>query len=179
MNRTIVLVSIILLLCQAILAQAESKPVLVPEKIMKAEFKSLNDNSSIQFPEYKGKIVVVFLWASWCGPCRLSVKSLNNLSKDFSKRGVVFIGLTFDEPQADVKAVRKFIRQSKPNFRLGWIKYELANEWANNKLIVPQFIVFTGEGVLLKWFIGYSLQQTPGRLRDGLEQALAAIPQPP
>jgi thiol-disulfide isomerase/thioredoxin len=175
MNKTITLISIIFLFCQSTPSQTESNPNVVPENVMKAEFKSLDNNSTIRFPEYKGKIIVAFLWASWCGPCRLSVKSLNNLNRDFSKRGVELIGLTFDNPQTDARAVRKFIRLSKPKFKLGWIKYELANEWAQNKLIVPQFILFTGEGVIIKRFIGYDLNKTPGRLREAIEQALVAL----
>jgi thiol-disulfide isomerase/thioredoxin len=176
MSKAIILVFIILLFYQNAFSQTDTKPALMPESIMKAEFEPLGGIPTIRFPDYKGKIVVAFLWASWCIPCGYSVESLNILSKDFSRRGVEIIGLTFDDPKIDMKAVRKFIRQWKPKLKLGWIKYELANEWAQNKLIVPQFIVFTGDGVLISKVIGNKRNKTPRRLLEVVEQAVATLP---
>jgi thiol-disulfide isomerase/thioredoxin len=161
------------------LSQSETQPDSMPENVMKAEFKSLRNDSTIRFSEQKGKLVVGFLWASWCGPCRLSVESLNALNQEFSARGVEVIGLTFDNPQTDARDVRKFIRQSKPKFRSFWIEAELAKELTHNKPIIPQFIVFTGDGVIIKRFLGYRMDKTPDRIREVLEQALTTLPAKP
>jgi thiol-disulfide isomerase/thioredoxin len=63
---------------------------------------------AIQLADVKGrKIVVVEFWATWCGPCRVSIPHLTDLQKKFADRGVVVIGVS-DE---DVSKVRPFVDQ--------------------------------------------------------------------
>src|SRR5207237_651391 len=45
-----------------------------------------------------GKIYVVEFWATWCPPCRASIPHLSELNKRFKDKGVVFIGVTDEEP---------------------------------------------------------------------------------
>lgn len=51
---------------------------------------------------FKGKVIFVDFWASWCNPCRESFPVLNELSKKYSDRGVVIIGVNLDETRADM-----------------------------------------------------------------------------
>jgi thiol-disulfide isomerase/thioredoxin len=48
------------------------------------------------------KVVVVEFWATWCGPCRVSIPHLTEMQKKFAKRDVIFIGVS-DETSAKVK----------------------------------------------------------------------------
>jgi len=57
----------------------------------------------IDLAEAKGKqVVVVEFWATWCGPCRVSIPHLTELQKKFEERGVAFVGVS-DEDTATVK----------------------------------------------------------------------------
>ncbi len=57
----------------------------------------------VDLAEAKGKqVVVIEFWATWCGPCRVSIPHLTELQKKFEERGVVFVGVS-DEDQATVQ----------------------------------------------------------------------------
>ncbi|MFI1256013.1 TlpA family protein disulfide reductase [Streptomyces netropsis] len=48
--------------------------------------------------DYKGKIVVLNVWGSWCSPCRAEAKNLVNVANDFKDKGVQFVGLNTRDP---------------------------------------------------------------------------------
>ena len=58
---------------------------------------------------YRGKVVVVNFWASWCGPCRREQPGLERLWREYGDRGVAFVGVNFrDDPAAAREYLREF-----------------------------------------------------------------------
>src|SRR5215510_2593869 len=58
----------------------------------------------------QGKPVILDIWASWCGPCRLEVPHLIEFAKTHSKDGLIVIGLTMEDPKDDLNAVKSFVK---------------------------------------------------------------------
>ncbi len=66
--------------------------------------------------EYKGKIVVLNVWGSWCSPCRAEAKNLVTVANDYKDKGVEFVGLdTRDPDPAPAQAFEKEFKVPYPS----------------------------------------------------------------
>ena len=99
--------------CQA--ADAGNKSVEVSQQAPTCELASLG-NSSASNIAYKGKVVYVDFWASWCPPCLKSLPFLNILDRDLKNRGLQVIGVNVDEHINDANA---FLKNHPANFIVG------------------------------------------------------------
>lgn len=59
------------------------------------------DGQKIKLSDYKGKVVILDFWASWCTPCRQEFPFLIELYNQYRKKGLVVIGINLDERSAD------------------------------------------------------------------------------
>jgi len=66
--------------------------------------KDLNDNK-INVEQFKGKVIFLNLWATWCGPCRAEMEGIQNLYSKIDKEKVVFIILSLDKEKDKSKIV--------------------------------------------------------------------------
>jgi thiol-disulfide isomerase/thioredoxin len=65
--------------------------------------------------KYKGKPVLVNFWATWCVPCRTEYPMLVGLAKEYQSKGVVFLGVSYDQQQ-DLDAEEGFLAMYRPVF---------------------------------------------------------------
>ncbi len=61
----------------------------------------LESKGMISLKQYRGKVVYVDFWASWCGPCRQSLPAMNGIRKEFRKKGFEVIAINLDEERDD------------------------------------------------------------------------------
>ena len=64
------------------------------------------DGTPFKLADHRGKVVIVNMWATWCGPCRLEMPALDTFYQQHKGHGIEMIGLSADRP-ADRKAVVK------------------------------------------------------------------------
>ncbi|MEH6449079.1 MAG: TlpA disulfide reductase family protein [Oleispira sp.] len=77
----------------------------------------LEAKGNIQLKSYLGKVVYVDFWASWCGPCRLSLPVLNTLRKKYRKQGFEVIAINLDEEKSEAMAFLKEFPVAYPTAR--------------------------------------------------------------
>jgi len=63
--------------------------------------------------DYKGKVVLLDFWATWCPPCRKEIPGFIELYNSYRSRGFVVIGVSMDESTSDIK---RFARRYKMNY---------------------------------------------------------------
>ncbi|WP_406147810.1 TlpA family protein disulfide reductase [Streptomyces anulatus] len=59
------------------------------------------DGKPLDLADYRGKVVVLNVWGSWCGPCRLEAKYFAQVSKETADQGVQFVGINTRDAQRD------------------------------------------------------------------------------
>ena len=128
--------------------------------------------ASFKLADFFGKVMVVNLWATWCGPCRREIPELVKLHKEFHSRGVEMIGLSTENPDASAEKVRKFIQDFQIDYRIGWAPVEVGAPLMQGHEVIPQTFVISRDGRILKHFRGFSPANTSAELKQALEDAL-------
>ena len=150
---------------------ARTELLSLPESVRERQIKTL-DNRSFRFSDFQGKVVVINLWASWCGPCRSEVPEYEKVRKAYAGRDVEFIGLTTEDPRTSSDRVNKFVREISFGFRLGWADRETARTLMNGKTAIPQTLVVDADGHIVNHWTGYSPGHSGDRLKHTIEEAL-------
>ena len=145
---------------------------ILPRPILDAENKA-SSGGPIKLGDYSGKVLLVNLWATWCGPCRMETPELVKLHKEFQSRGVEMIGLSTEDPVASAESVSDFIREYKVDYQIGWATREVAQTLMQGRTSIPQSFVIARDGRIVRRFIGFRPDQTPGQIKAALEEALA------
>jgi thiol-disulfide isomerase/thioredoxin len=154
-------------------SSAPAGPATLPESVLRRELQSL-DRGSFRLSDFGGKVLVVNLWATWCGPCRLEIPEYERVREEYAGRGVEFVGLTTEDPRTSAERVREFARDLKFGFRLGWADRETALALMNGRNSIPQTYVIAADGTVVRHWRGYASGGRSGAmLRDALERALS------
>jgi thiol-disulfide isomerase/thioredoxin len=105
--RTPLLTIALLLLAVSAVAQTSEQTAL-----------SLKDIQGRQFrlADYKGNVVLINFWATWCVPCRAEIPDLIKMQRKYRAQGLRIIGITY--PPQKISEVRRFARKLKVNYRL-------------------------------------------------------------
>jgi thiol-disulfide isomerase/thioredoxin len=127
--------------------------------------------ASFKLADFFGKVMVINLWATWCGPCRREIPELVKLNKEFHSRGVEMIGLSTEDPGASAEKVRKFIQDFQIDYRIGWAPVEVGAPLMRGHDSIPQIFVISRDGWILQHFIGFSATYST-QLKQVLEDAL-------
>ena len=103
-----------LLFAPAVLSAQEAKPrALVNASAPAWTLKNL-DGKDVKFADFKGKVVVIDFWATWCGPCRGEIPGYIELQKKYGKDGLVIVGVSLD--QKGPAHVKKFVEENGMNY---------------------------------------------------------------
>ena len=144
----------------------------LPDGVLKRELQSL-DRGSFRLADFGGKVVVVNLWATWCGPCRMEIPEYEQVRREYAARGVEFVGLTTEDPRTSSERVRQFVREYKFGFRLGWADRETALALMNGRNVIPQTYVIAADSTVVRHIRGYAAGRNAGLLREALDRALS------
>lgn len=126
------------------------------------------DGTTKKLSDFKGKVLVIDVWASWCNPCRMSVPDMNKLSAEYADKGVVVIGVSIDD---DKPAAERGIKSFGINYPVAWDgTQQLQKMYKVNG--IPSMLIFNKKGELQHRLEGYDPSRTPVDIRKQLDIAL-------
>lgn len=149
----------------------ETAMTTLPDTVRDAEMRALS-GAPIKLGDYSGKVLVVNLWATWCGPCRSEIPELVKLYQEFHPKGLEVVGLSTENPDASAQGVQKFVSDFSMNYRVGWATPEVATTLMQQRNAIPQSFVISRDGRVLTRFVGFNAVETPVKLRKAVEEAL-------
>lgn len=74
------------------------------------------DGSEVSLRQFRGKVVLLNFWATWCGPCRREIPDFIAMTDDYKDKDFEIIGVSVD--QGGVNQVRPFVRSAKINYTI-------------------------------------------------------------
>lgn len=144
----------------------------LPREVLDAENRAAGGANPIKISDYAGKVLLINLWATWCGPCRIETPELVKLHKEYQSRGVEMIALSTEDPDMSAQSVMDFISEYEVGYQVGWATREVAIKLMQGRTAIPQSFVIARDGRILKRFIGFNPSTTPSQLKQALEEAL-------
>jgi len=103
--------------------------------------------------QYKGKVIVLNFWASWCEPCREEMPELSDLHTAYKDKNVVVLGMAIE----DVAGVNDFLKETKvsyPLFAADAQGMDIATSLGNNKGVLPYTVIIKADGSIAKTYFG-------------------------
>jgi thiol-disulfide isomerase/thioredoxin len=133
------------------------------------------DGRTIRFSDYRGKVLVVDFWATWCPPCQQETPALVKIANQFGPRGVEVLGLHIDDRgRSSQESIRAFVKQFGISYTVGLASDDMFIAYLGSEDdTIPQTLVFGRDGRLVAHLISYN--PSSSELERAVYQALGAI----
>ncbi|MDP8236373.1 MAG: TlpA disulfide reductase family protein [Candidatus Erginobacter occultus] len=106
----------------------------------------------VRLSDYRGKVVLLNFWATWCPPCVTETPDFVNLYKNYRERGLVILGVSLDQnPRA---VLQPFIRKHKIEYPILLADRRVTNDYGGITSIPTTFLI-DREGIIREQYVGY------------------------
>ncbi|MGH9898796.1 MAG: redoxin family protein [Pyrinomonadaceae bacterium] len=131
---------------------------------------TLQDSRHMSLAGYRGKVVVLDFYATWCGPCVQSIPHLVDLQRRYGSNGLKIIGLNVGGPDDPAK-VPDFARGFHITYELGIPDAAMTEKYLFDNDAIPQTFVIDRQGKAVNRFIGFD-DSMPVALERTIQNAL-------
>ena len=126
--------------------------------------------NKVTLEQYRGQVVLLDFWATWCPPCLESIPTLIELQEKYGEQGFVVLGVSLDD---HIQFNNGYMKKFKDHFRINYtiVKGEMKvalDYYGDEKMAVPTAFVINREGEIVDRHVGYS----PGVLEKSIKKLL-------
>jgi len=137
MTRAAITATLLVALSSLVLGQGE-RPA------PKLELKDV-EGRDLRLSDYKGKVVLLNFWATWCAPCRAEMPDLVKWQREYKSKGLQVIGVTY--PPEELAEAREFIKSIKVNYPVA-LGEEQTKAMFDNGVNLPVTVVIDKKGMV-------------------------------
>ena len=126
------------------------------------------DGKTVRLSDYKGKVVLLDFWATWCGPCKIEIPWLKDFQRKYRDRGFEIVGVSMDDEGWSV--VKPFVAELGINYRIV-IGDDATAQLYGGVDALPTTFVIDREGKIAVVHVGLTSKD---EIEHGIEQVLGA-----
>ncbi len=125
---------------------------------------------TVSLEQYRGNIVLLDFWATWCPPCKMSIPELVDLNNRYRDKGLVILGISVDDPdQINDKRLRTFKKRFKMNYVILRANEKVIQDYfTHQRMGIPTIFIINREGKIVDIHVGFR----PGALEKALLKVL-------
>lgn len=105
--------------------------------------------------DYRGKVLMINIWATWCAPCRVEMPSIERLQQAYADKGLKVVAVSVDDPGTDAE-IRSFVKQygltfevlRDPKGQLG----DVSRDYQTSGY--PETVIVGRDGIIRKKLLG-------------------------
>jgi len=124
---------------------------------------------TVSLEQYRGSVVLLDFWATWCGPCRMTIPLLTRLHEQYKDRGLVILGISVDDPQlikdSDLVYYKKMAQIDYPLLRFN--QKVIEDYFSREQMAIPTMFVIDRNGRIRDRIVGFQ--------PETLEKSVAAV----
>jgi thiol-disulfide isomerase/thioredoxin len=126
--------------------------------------------NEVSLRQYKGKIVFLDFWATWCPPCRKSIPELVDVQEKYRDQGLIVLGISADDPRkVSDKSLLDFKKRYRINYSILRANYSVTTDYFGSaNMALPTLFVIDREGRVVDGIVGYG----PGAAERSLKKLL-------
>ncbi len=160
---------LLLFICLFILYSGCQKEVAAGPMAPDFSLKDLS-GKTVSLASYRGRVVLLDFWASWCPPCRMSIPELVGLQEKYRDKGLAVLGVSVDDPErTSNKDLQEFKKSAKINYPILRCDQKVLKDYfAGQRMAVPTMFIINEKGKIIEKIPGF----LPGALEKSLEPLL-------
>ncbi len=112
------------------------------------------DGKTYSLVDFRGRVVVIEFWATWCHACKETAPVLEALYESYKDRGLIVIGITMDSGYGAEENVREFVKRHNQTYPILWDDDRVSR--AYQAIQIPLTYVLDRDLIVRKKIVGYT-----------------------